>query len=427
MSGGISDALNYSPKMAGAKSRSYRVVITPIGGGSANPRDITKVDVPTGRGRYTYMDPSQSFITFQLKSTDAAVMNLDGSAYSLINRLDVLSSGQILETISDYGHTVNTLMDLQMAGADAAVSGSVALGVNYAATNNVDKTGAQLGIGSVTPTYQDFCLPIALSGVLGGACSKYVPVGIMSDLRAEFTVEQAALGVVSATAVPAWTIQNFTLNLTYLEMDAQVAEQIHSANGGVYRISTEGWRTYSTVGVSGRASDSVLVPARFSSARTFVTTYRDNAQAVAGSYWTAHRVNPYYHLSNKCSIQYAVGSTLVPQSPIQFGTSEAYTMMLQGFHSLGNTAQNNRCTLTNWNQTAYAAAAGSMGTFAVAVNLDSMLFKSKELSVGLNTLTSPVFLQGTFPTAPTIAHRITNMVHYDALLEISEQGVSIRF
>ena len=423
MSGGITDALNFAPKMAGAKSRSYRVVVNPIGGGSANPGEVIKVDAPCGRGRYTYMDPSQSFITFQLKSTDAAVMNLDGSAYSLFNRLDVLSGGQILETISDYGHTVNTLMDLQQAGTDAAVSGSVSLGTNYAASNNVDKTGAQIAAGGS----QDFSLPIALSGILGGACSKYIPCGILSDLRVEFSVEQAALGVVCASAVPAWTIQNFTLNLTMLELDHQVAEQIHSANGGVYRISTEGWRTYSTVGVAGRASDSVLIPARFSSARTFVTTYRDNAQAVAGSYWTAHRVNPYYHATNKCSIQYAIGGNLAPQSPIQFATSEAYALMMQGFHSLGNAAHNNRCTLTNWNQVAYNGTAGGMGSWACCVNLDSMLFKSKELSVGLSTLTSPVFLQGTFPTAPTIAHRITNMVHYDALLEISEQGVAIRF
>ena len=122
-------------------------------------------------------------------------------------------------------------------------------------------------------------------------------------------------------------------------------------------------------------------------------------------------------------MQYAIGSSLVPQSPIQFGTSEAYAMMLQSFHSLGNAAHNNRCTLTNWNQIAATTGETTMGTFAVAVNLDSMLFKS----VGMNTLTSPIFLQGTFPTAPAIAHRITSMVHYDALLEISEQGTTIRF
>ena len=56
-----------------------------------------------------------------------------------------------------------------------------------------------------------------------------------------------------------------------------------------------------------------------------------------------------------------------------------------------------------------------------------MMFKSKDLSVGINTITSPVFLQGTFPTAPSIAHRITNMVHFDSLIEISEQGTTIRF
>ena len=41
------------PKMAGAKSRSYRVVVNPIGGGSASPSEVIKCDVPTGRGRYT--------------------------------------------------------------------------------------------------------------------------------------------------------------------------------------------------------------------------------------------------------------------------------------------------------------------------------------------------------------------------------------
>jgi hypothetical protein len=45
----------------------------------------------------------------------------------------------------------------------------------------------------------------------------------------------------------------------------------------------------------------------------------------------------------------------------------------------------------------------------------------------LNTLTTPIFLLGTFPTAPSIARRITNMVHYDALLEIGDQGTTIRF
>ena len=202
-------------------------------------------------------------------------MNVDGSAYSLFNRLDILAGGQILETISDYGHTVNTLLDLNMAGTDAAVSGSVSLGTKENATNNVDKTGLQVAIGGTA----DFSLPIALSGILGASCSKYLPVGIMSDLRAEFTVEQAALGVVSPTATPLWTIQNFTLNLMYIELDPQVADHIHSANGAVYRISTEGWRTFSTVGLSGRASDSVLIPARFSSARTLLTTYRNNASA----------------------------------------------------------------------------------------------------------------------------------------------------
>jgi hypothetical protein len=73
---------------------------------------------------------------FQVKSTDAAAMILDGSAYAFLNRFSLFSSGQVLEDVSDYGHAVQTYLDLQCLGVDLGNGGSVMLGTQNAATNN---------------------------------------------------------------------------------------------------------------------------------------------------------------------------------------------------------------------------------------------------------------------------------------------------
>ena len=427
LSGALTDALNFKPKSPGAASRSYRTIVTPLNSGVQNPGDVTKFDIPVGRHN-TFIDTSETYFIGQVKNTSATTaFALDGSAYCLINRLDVLSQGQVLESIQNYNVLCNTLLDLQADGMVSATSMSVHAGTGFDSLNayNTVKTGQTIAASGV----QDFALPLALSGVLGPGLNKYLPVSKITDLRLELTME-AVTQAVQASGAASYTIQNPQLVITYVELDPAMAQQIDSATGGHYILSSESWRNYTTILAANRNSDSILIPARYSSVRTMLHTWRDNANATDGTkYWLSARSNPFYSATGVLSsIQYAMGPVLVPQSPIRFGISEAWMQAQQAFHQLGTVSNGSRCTYANWTQASYYDGnAYNMGTFALAQNFDSFLNKSDSLTVGMNTIAVPTFLNVTYPAQVTAAQRLDTFVHFDMVLDISDAGIVARY
>jgi hypothetical protein len=172
---------------------------------------------------------------------------------------------------------------------------------------------------------QDFSIPLALSGVLGPGCSKYLPISKATDLRLELTVENAIQAVVHATGTPSFTVNNMQLILTYIDIDGSVASQLEQAVGGRYIISSESWRNYTSILPASRSGDSVLIPARYSSLRTLLHVWRDYADnSDQTKYWLSARSNPFYSSSSvRSQIQYSIGAVLVPQTPVKF-VSEMY-------------------------------------------------------------------------------------------------------
>jgi hypothetical protein len=276
---------------------------------------------------------------------------------------------------------------------------------------------------------QDFSIPLALSGVLGPGCSKYLPVSKITDLRLELTLENAIQAVVQATGTTAFTLNNIQLILTYVDIDPMVASQLEQAVGGRYIISSESWRNYTSILQANRSGDSVLIPARYSSMRTLLHVWRDDANnSDATKYWLSARSNPFYSSTGvQSQIQYAIGSVLVPQTPVKF-VSEMWMNGQQAFHQLGSITNGSRCFYTNWNQSAYNdSTTYSMGTFAFAQNFDSFLNKSDSLTVGFNTINSPTFLNITYPASVATRHRLDSFVHFDVVLDISDAGLVARY
>ena len=161
--------------------------------------------------------------------------------------------------------------------------------------------------------------------------------------------------------------------------------------GGYF--STVHRRNYQTILPATRTGDSVLIPARYSSLRTLLHTFRDNANnSDQTKYWLSARTNPFYSSTGAaCSIQYALGSVLVPQSPVKGGVAETWLNTQQAFHNLGSISPGSRCSINNWITDAYSNTA-TMGSFAFAQNFDSFLNRSTSMSVGMNTLAQPTFL-----------------------------------
>ena len=65
-----------------------------------------------------------------------------------------------------------------------------------------------------------------------------------------------------------------------------------------------------------------------------------------------------------------------------------------------------------------------MGTFAFAQNFDSFMHKSTDMTVGMNTLAQPTFLNMTYPASVSIANRFDT---FDALIEIDDAGLRMRY
>jgi hypothetical protein len=99
----------------------------------------------------------------------------------------------------------------------------------------------------------------------------------------------------------------------------------------------------------------------------------------------------------------------------------------QAFHQLGSISAGSRLTLTNWTQPNYYGSVSYMGTFAFAQNFDSFLNKSDNLTVGMNTINAPTFLQITYPASVSVAQRLDTWAHFDMILDISDAGMMARY
>lgn len=426
----LSDSMNFVAKSPASSHRTYRVQVAPLSGTTASPSDKISFDVPTGNGRRNvFLDSSESFVQFTFKNTSTAAgaedITIDSTAYSVIDSLTTLAGGNVLEQISDYGALVNALIDANMNNQDVMCAGSLYMGASFQSASNVDRTGRVVAKGGVI----DCALPLVGSAIFSGAATRMIPVGAMADLRCEISLASLASGAVgTASATLGWRLENVLLNLTYTEIDSAMADQIHNSVGGVYRVSTEGYRVYSTISQASRTADSITVPARFSSVKSIGCFWRRSADVTAqAAYSQSNRANPLYSATGvKCSWQAQVGSALIPQQPLTT-QSELYQALQQSFHNLGSTHQGTRISATNWVTTASTTDGNLMGTAIVCVNTDQIIGKNATMTSGFSTLSSPVLLSVVYPVDPAVAHKINSFVAHDAVLEVSAGGTFMRY
>jgi hypothetical protein len=69
----------------------------------------------------------------------------------------------------------------------------------------------------------------------------------------------------------------------------------------------------------------------------------------------------------------------------------------------------------------------TMGSFAFAQNFDSFMHKSTDMTVGMNTLAQPTFMNMTYPASVSIANRFDTFAHFDAIIEIDDAGLRMRY
>jgi hypothetical protein len=308
------------------------------------------------------------------------------------------------------------------------------MGTNTDATDNCTRGGTTVAAGAS----QTFCIPI-ISSVFGTFVSKLLPLGAISnDLRLEVllaSVQNAVVGTGAVTgANPAinYQVTEAVLQLSMLELDGDAQRMIDASVGGNYYISTECYRNYSTVLAAGSTTDSVLIPARFSSVKSILAIYRPAANvnnADATRFAQTSRVNPYSGAG--ASLQFQIGSAVVPANPIKT-SAELYVEAVKAFHNFGHTTQASCIEADTW---AARIEPGSptptnIGTFFVGYNTESIANRSDVLNTGISTLNQNVFMQSTYTTAVVglpVQTRLDMFVHFDGVLAIENGIVSMKF
>jgi hypothetical protein len=479
-------------KPAAPKSRSYRISVAPINKNVFKPNDQMVFELPTSR-RGSWYDATQSFIKFSVQATTTAevtqavadlgnAVNLDNSAYSFIQRLDVYNSSNLLESINEYGQLANMLIDTSLTSSDkAGLSAMIGTnnqtkivgqgGANYAVNSvNIpvrspgDRSGLSIrthtpaqGIDSA-PAYT-FCLPL-LSGVVGISCNKMIPVGKLTNpIRLEFylSANDDAVFYGLPAAGCTWQIVNVEICACYVEI---LDDNFNSFDRNEEYISTTTYKhTSSMLPAATSGEVNFLLPFRAASITGLYARFLPFSGNVQGatataSYRKGASINP-----NFSQISYRIGSSIYPNKPIylkagnQGSGSEGYAELLKSFHALSSSIGNSAIRFDQYNVASTATAntcwttpigndsgtgdnliqtiqpGTSNNAFCLGLECQSFSNRNDTILSGISTLNSQIFFNGVVYSGETCggANTFDIVPHFfasmDMILVIDSNGV----
>ena len=167
-------------KPSAPKSRSYRISVAPLNKNVFQPGDQVIFELPTGR-RGTWLDQTQSYLKFSVQATTTAACTVgtggvyfDNSAYSVIQRLDIYNSSNLLETINEYGQLANFLMDTSLTMSDkAGLSGLLGTNGSSVSMSTGAVAAAGVAVAQVQQAGDRSGLSIATATTVAGLWSCY--------------------------------------------------------------------------------------------------------------------------------------------------------------------------------------------------------------------------------------------------------------
>ncbi len=235
-----SEALDYNNiKRRSMSSRSYRVRIAPSNKTSFTPGETVFLDLPSNLSG-TFMDMTQTYIRMKVvysNTSNAAIpVSLDkAGAYSLIQRVACITSGQQVFDLNNYNVLVSALMDSDASNDWKANAGNVLCGTTAACphgeTFQIPATGT-----TVTRTY---CLPFILNPF--ALQKKLLPLFSLDSLRWRLTLETSANAMIQGTAntiaaTVSYSISEIEMVSYFTELSPSAMSQLDSITGGVYNL-----------------------------------------------------------------------------------------------------------------------------------------------------------------------------------------------
>ena len=440
----------FNLKPSSVNGRSYRCSIPPTNASTFAPASMIVLYIPARRN--CFLDPQQTYLRLTVQNPDTAqnnYFNLDALGSCFINRIDVFSGSNLLETIQSYNVLMNAIVDLNMNGATRSAASAMYGTVDYYNSTSIPRQGGKIGLGK----QYTVCIPI-ISGIFGILAEKYLPLhSLADDIRIEITLEQNDLAVCYAAAYGAglnWKIINCELEATIVELQQDGMEMINSVtpfDQPIY-LHASTYRHYVSTLQASAGQQTFLVPARFASLKSLWCLPRRSTEVSnVFAYSLSSRVNP-----NIASYWWRIGSLLVPQKPVNLinanstgGYAEGYAECMRAMHSLNNASYGSSIGSYQF-QVADAAdpvvgdggtyngvTVGSTGAgsyangFIICQELETFCQRGDVLLSGMNTLGSQVFFECSINTAPGTTYTLDFYAYADVIYVLENGLLSVRF
>ncbi len=369
------------------------------------------------------MDSANSYVslTYTMEGTahgtGRSVAFSNGTPSSLIRTLETIAGSTSIELINNYNVISSVVDDFQHK--DRAKTLGTILEDKHASDH---KAGFSRDVATATSAgftqKRRICIPL-MSLAVGSLADKYFPMGTDIGLRLRLTMEDPNIAFRTEHASDAdfnvgYKLEDITYEACYLETDAKTYNQIVKESGGVMKVSGTGIGNFSHTVPQGGTTNTVLIPARYSSVRSFMTTMRDGDSATKNAYNSPGGRTR----ANLSSYVYRIHGKNYPNLPVScdnFTSSEAFCEFLKTLHSLHNTQQS--CVFP---ASAYVHSGDNhQGSFCFGLDLEENGYSSSSMS-GLDTNSGNTFLELVHSSAvPSTGLVVDTFCFYDAIVEIN--------
>jgi hypothetical protein len=216
--------------------------------------------------------------------------------------------------------------------------------------------------------------------------------------------------------VVGYELTSITYQATYLETDAGTYNQIVKESGGIMKVSGTGVGNFSSTLAGGGSTNTILIPARYSSVRSYITTMRDGTAAIENQYNSIGGRSR----ANLTSYQYRIHGKGFPNLPVNcdsFNSSESFSEVLKSFHGIHNTTQS--CVFP---AAGYVISGNHhQGSFVIGLDLEEPGVSAQSMS-GVDTQSGNTFLSLTHSApVPATGLVVDTFAFYDTVLEINTQ------
>jgi hypothetical protein len=376
-------------------------------------------------GRYSMINGQSSYLMFDaiftITTASAKGGFSNGSASSAIRSLELIIGNQSVELLDRYNNFAAIVEDFQSKGRDLNM-GSI-LGGN-------DEGVVKVGNGEEHT--QRFACPI-YSSVLGTLASQVCPA--VDGIRLKLTFETLAIAGQEASAdgltigtatIGSCAISNINLVMDYLDVDPVIHSQLIQESGGVFKTHGTGVANFQTTTASaGGSSLSALIPARYSSVKSYLTSFRNAATTAsdAGKLNSFARYNP--HIKQ---YSYRIDGRQYPSVPITChnGTidlaGEVFMELLKCFDAANavsfDCVFNKTQFLSTGSLDTTATVPKNQDSFLIGVDFEEAVGGGKAVVSGKDTNSNNTFLECQFNSAAVIpAMIIDTYALYDNILE----------